>query len=321
MKKIMSVVSALVSVFAISTSVISCPLWSCQYDVNDYSCGCNCNCNNDYSYSSSNYNYSSNDYYCNYGDGYVDEVESCNYQSYTQPIYCQYCGNEMWACTCNNNYYESNYDTSNCYSSYSSNSSTQMDHWANVRDCYGNIVGQVGEGSNVEVCGIDSSNPDRVLIYDYSTGTYGSVLSECVYGGYQWDGSGCNGYYNQYHGSTNSSTTNTCSNTCSNTNYEVYEYDTSAYDSTINDYDNYTECSAISTGCSSDSYIDSSYDECYSNSYNNSYSNCYNYSPCVEYIEISAIIRHYESYVNSCMSNYYSYNNNNCCMRSSNFTC
>ena len=75
-----------------------------------------------------------------------------------------------------------------------------MSHWANIRDAYGNIIGQIGTGSSVEVCGADPSNPDRVLIYDYNTGTYGSVLSECVYGGYSWDGTGDNGYYNQYQG-------------------------------------------------------------------------------------------------------------------------
>lgn len=75
-----------------------------------------------------------------------------------------------------------------------------MDHWANIRDSQGNIIGQVGSGQSIEVCGVDPQNPDRVLIYDNTTGAYGSVLGECVYGGYSWDGSGDNGVYNSCQG-------------------------------------------------------------------------------------------------------------------------
>ena len=242
MKKIFAIVMMLL----MTTSVSACPLWECQYDVSDYSCGCS----GSYNCSGSSYNYCDTSY--NYDGG------SCNY-SYNynecsgdrQPIYCQYCGNETWACTCGS-YQESNYNCSYNYDcgyqeSYTC-SGNQMDHWANIRDCYGNIIGQVDAGFTVEVCGVDSSDPDRVLIYDYATGTYGSVLSECVYGGYSWDGSGDNGVYNSYQGGI-----------CE---YEIDGDNTALY----GDYNG--GCSYIQTGCyDSADYGDCSYinDSGYSN--------------------------------------------------------
>lgn len=110
-----------------------------------------------------------------------------------------------------------------------------MSHWANIRDCYGNIIGQAGCGDSVEVCGVESDT-GRVLIYDYSTGCYGSVLAECVYGGYQWDGTGDNGYYNSYQGDgcgytdygysdcgySSGSSCGSCGNAYSNQGYVTY---------------------------------------------------------------------------------------------------
>ena len=166
---------------------MACPVWECQLDVSDYSCGgYHSNCESSYNYSGSfncSYNYDYGSY--NYNE--------CSQER--QPIYCQYCGQETWCCTCGGNY-DCNYNSDYSYSGQN------MSHWANIRDSFGNIIGQAGCGDSIEVCGVDSSDPDRVLIYDYSTGTYGSVLSECVYGGYSWDGSGDNGVYNSYQGSS-----------------------------------------------------------------------------------------------------------------------
>lgn len=168
--------SAIFTLMVLGTGASACPQWECQYPVDDYSCGC-----------------SGSD--CGYDGGYrYDE-----YSAYNQPQYCPYCGNESWACVCGT-YTESNYDCN--YNSDYTYSGQSMSHWANIRDNCGNIIGQVGSGSSVEVIGTDCNNPDRVMIYDYATGTYGSVLSECVYGGYSWDGSGDNGVYNSYQGSS-----------------------------------------------------------------------------------------------------------------------
>ena len=245
MKKL---IAALIMVFVLTSSVAACPLWECQYPVDDYSCGCGCsgssyNCSgSSYNYCDSSINYDSGSYNCSYN------YNECSGDR--QPIYCQYCGSETWACTCGT-YQESNYNCSYNYDcgyqeSYTC-SGSQMSHWANIRDCYGNIIGQVGEGSSVEVCGVDSSNPDRVLIYDYATGTYGSVLSECVYGGYQWDGTGDNGYYQSYQGG----------------NYENYGSDCAYSGNCGVDY-GYTQ-----TGCY-DNYDYGNCGDCNSGSYCNS---------------------------------------------------
>ena len=183
---------AILTAFTFTSVVTACPQWECQLPLDDYSCGglhsgCASTCTND--------------------QPVYDETTE-----YTQYIYCPYCGREMWDCICNTdssyNYCEdsNNYNNNYCddYYNYTTENScgngSTMSHWANVRDCAGNIIGQIGAGSSVEVCGQDPSNPDRVLVYDYCTGTYGSVLSDCVYGGYTWDGSGDNGIYNQYNG-------------------------------------------------------------------------------------------------------------------------
>ena len=209
MKK--TVMIAAMVMLVLAKSAAACPAWECQLPLNDYSCG------------------GSHSACTNSQPPIYDETTI-----YSQYIYCPYCGHEMWDCICNVVAYsgdECDYSDSYCdytgdsvnycddsinycddsinypdssYNYSSCGSSCAMAHWANVRDAYGNIVGQIGTGSSVEVCGVDPSNPDRVLIYDYNTGTYGSVLSECVYGGYSWDGSGDNGYYNQYQGDDDS---------------------------------------------------------------------------------------------------------------------
>ena len=217
MKKLLS---ALAIATMITTTALACPEWECQLDLNDYSCGGVHGC--------------------------ITQAYEYNEYSVRQPIYCQYCGHEQWDCICGTyqqttgcidydyqdsgcidydyDYdYDCDYDYGyggSCNNSYSCGGN-RMTHWANIRDCYGNIIGQVGEGSSVEVCGYESGT-GRVLIYDYSTGCYGSVLAECVYGGYQWDGSGDNGYYNSYQGGSG------CVNYDYDYDYDCYDYD--AYD-------------------------------------------------------------------------------------------
>lgn len=198
MKKLLS---ALAIATMITTTALACPEWECNLDLNDYSCGGVHGC-----VTSS----------CSYTETY----EYNEYSATCQAIYCQYCGHEQWDCICGTyqqttgcidyDYqdsgcidYDLDYDYGygyggSCNNSYSCGGN-RMTHWANIRDCCGNIIGQVGEGSSVEVCGYESGT-GRVLIYDYNSGCYGSVLAECVYGGYEWDGSGDNGYYNQYQG-------------------------------------------------------------------------------------------------------------------------
>ena len=175
------VLSAILALM-ITSHVFACPQWECQLGLDDWSCGGIHGCSNT----------------C------YDETTT-----YDQYIYCPYCGREMWDCICGT---QQSYQETGCDYSYDSDYSesyscggSTMSHWANVRDACGNIIGQIGTGSSVEVCGQDPSNPDRVLVYDYCTGTYGSVLSDCVYGGYTWDGSGDNGIYNQYNGGCNES--------------------------------------------------------------------------------------------------------------------
>lgn len=193
----MKKVIAILMVLLMTASVSACPAWECNYDVSDYSCGgyhgggCTDSWGYDYQYDTDCYGESAYTY---------DE-----YSTYNQPLYCQYCGNESWACTCGtgSNYdcnYNYDYDYDCGYQETYFCGSGQMDHWANIRDCYGNVIGQAGAGDSIEVCRVDSSDPDRVYIYDYSTECYGSVLSDCVYGGYQWDGTGDNGFYNSYQG-------------------------------------------------------------------------------------------------------------------------
>ena len=271
MKKILA---TMISAMLMTTSVLACPAWECNYDLDDYSCG-------------------------GVHGGCVTYDES----SVRQPIYCQYCGHEMWDCVCGTYSYEDYEYAEDCgYSAglhtgcvdncdyvydggsnqgwgYSECSDVSlaydygyvyadtwdnecvydrtMSHWANVRDGFGNIIGQIGCGSSVEVVGIDCNNPDRVMVYDSATGIYGSVLSECVYGGYSWDGTGDNGYYNQYRGG-----------------YED-EWDCAGYSDC--DYD-YSSCG-------------------YGNQIGCTYA-----SQCavVEYVEVLTIIKKYESVLKGC---------------------
>lgn len=205
-------------------NVEACPVWECQLDINDYSCG---------------------GVHTGCGGGCYNET------SVRQPIYCQYCGHEMWDCVCgsgsgscyNYDYYCSsdyNYDYgyaeesySECSGGYSDYSgygcsggggSMQMGHWANIRDCSGCIIGQAGCGDTIEIIGDDCNDSSRVIIYDYDCGIQGSVLRECVYGYYSWDGTGDNGYYNSYQGE-NASSWDSCSGggeyvDCSYNDYE-----------------------------------------------------------------------------------------------------
>ena len=189
MKKIILTAIAALMITATATA---CPLWECNYDYNDYSCGC----------------------------------QQAAYHTDAQPIYCQYCGYEMWQCQCGDNYeaiecdedtyYEEqmteepecyydqdvSYDTSaECnYSSTYASGCLCMAQWANIRNSCGVIIAQAGAGDLIDICGTEVDT-GRVLIYDRTIGVYGSVLSECIYGTYTWDGSGDNGYYNQYNGS------------------------------------------------------------------------------------------------------------------------
>ena len=237
--------------FAFTSVATACPQWECQLPLDDYSCGGVHGCTNA----------------CT--DTYTPVYDETTV--YDQYIYCPYCGHEMWDCVCGT--YQESYQETGCdysydygYSeSYSCGGST-MSHWANVRDACGNIIGQIGTGSSVEVCGQDPSNPDRVLVYDYCTGTYGSVLSECVYGGYTWDGSGDNGIYNSYQGSGY------------NANDHGYACDT-AYTGT-----DYSDCGGYERGCD----YNGAYDACGSG-YGGS--GCYEY---LRYTEAISIVRSWE---------------------------
>ena len=253
MKRIFAIVMVLLMMVS---PVMACPAWECNYGLDDYSCGgyhggCTDSWGCDYQYDTDE---------CYGESSYVYD----EYSYERQPLYCQYCGNESWACTCGTGsnydcnynydcgyeyqqdsygygydcgYQETYYDTGYC-SGYSY-SGESMNHWANIRDCFGNVIGQVGAGSSVEVVGTDCSNPDRVYIYDYSTGCYGSVLSECVYGNYQWDGTGDNGCYNSYQGGG-----------CGY--YEDYGYDTGCTGNTGYDcgyYEGGYDCGSGYTDC------------------------------------------------------------------------
>ena len=271
MKKFMM---GLIIAMMMCVSAAACPLWECNYDVDDYSCGCSS------SYSStSSYSYSSS-------------YEYNEYSTTRQPIYCQYCGHEQWDCVCgtyNNSYsydyeesyncntgcidydydYDCNYNGNNY--SYSGGGSYQMDHWANVRDCNGNIIGVVGQGSNIQIIGVDSNDSSRVMIYDCSTGTYGSVLASCVYGGYEYSGSSSSDY---------SYVNNQSYSSGYNYNYD-YDYDCN---SGCIDYD-YQECNYGGGSCND--YVDYVYEDCgyqvgcidYDYGYNNYSGGCsYDYS-------------------------------------------
>lgn len=150
------------SIFMCNAAVSACPKWECNYPIDDYSCNCTRTC--------------------------YDE------NSIAQPQYCSVCGEEAWDCACD---YDYTYNENDCGGDYSY---AEMSHWANIRDEYGNIIGQVNCGDSVEIIGVDCNDSERVIIYDYATGCQGSVLRSCVYGGYSWDGEGDNGIYNSYQG-------------------------------------------------------------------------------------------------------------------------
>ena len=82
-----------------------------------------------------------------------------------------------------------------------------MEHWANIRDANGNIVGIASEGDYVTVTGWDAYG--RVTIYDANTGISGTVAPVYLYGGsdYQYENPG---YYLYGDGTTY---------------YEEYNYD------------------------------------------------------------------------------------------------
>lgn len=69
-----------------------------------------------------------------------------------------------------------------CSSYFASVSGISMAHWANMRDAAGNIIGCVDAGASVQIIGTCEDNPARTLIYDYSTGCYGTVASCYLYG-------------------------------------------------------------------------------------------------------------------------------------------
>ena len=79
-----------------------------------------------------------------------------------------------------------------------------MQHWANIRDQYGNVVGIASEGDYVTVTGWDASG--RVTVYDANTCISGTVAPVYLYGGseYQYENPGYYtydngaGYYQEY---------------------------------------------------------------------------------------------------------------------------
>ena len=229
MKKLIAM--AFILSITVTTITTACPLWECQYPVDYYGCGCQ-------------------------GSGCYSEYNEC---SQAQPIYCQYCGHEEWDCVCDRDYSQ-NCDGYENYAdcSYSGSSSCQggayMQHWANIRDCYGNIVGQAGCGDYVGIIGEDYDT-GRVIICHYDSGIQGSVLAECVYGGYQWDGSGDNGCYNSYQGDSCSSWDNEyteCSYSepsCSGGGYSYGSgYNCVSYTEMISIFRQYMACGGYSIG-------------------------------------------------------------------------
>lgn len=62
-----------------------------------------------------------------------------------------------------------------------------MQHWANVRDESGSLIGTVDAYSDVQVYGICEDNPARSYIYIPETGTYGTVASVYLYGGTDYE--------------------------------------------------------------------------------------------------------------------------------------
>ena len=91
------------------------------------------------------------------------------------------CGGMVGDCDYGYNDWDSDYSVCG---SYQGNCQTNvMAHWANLRDDTGNIIGTVGAGNAVEILGQCSGNPSRTVIYDPTTGCYGTVASVYLYGG------------------------------------------------------------------------------------------------------------------------------------------
>ncbi len=144
-------------------------------------------------------------------------------------------------------YYYDDYDDCGSYGG----GGTSMSHWANLRDECGNIIGQVGAGSSVEVIGVCEDDPSRSLVYDYNTGTYGTVSSVYIYGGsayeyenpteYSYSTYGNTGYENNCYENTEYSTSQNNS----------YQYSYSEQSSTSYNYE-YSETYGRSYG--SDGY-------------------------------------------------------------------
>ena len=134
MKRTLTLALALAAMMATATT--ACPLWECQYPVDYYGCGCGGGC------------------------------QTYNECSQAQPIYCQYCGHEEWDCVCDRDYSQSDCSYSDCSYSGSCSGSAYMQHWANIRDCYGNIIGQAGCGDYVGIIGEDYDT-GRVIICHY----------------------------------------------------------------------------------------------------------------------------------------------------------
>lgn len=177
------------------------PIGNCYCSNYSYNYANNGNCNNDYYQEDTvYYDY---DYGCDYGYDYVEEGNNynCNYEGYYE---------EDYGCDYGYDYVEegNNYDCSYGYNYNTDCSGLQMMHWANLRDCYGNIIGTVYEGSYISIIGPDYNDASRTIIYDYATGLQGSVSTVYIYGGscYEYEnpteyGGGCGYYEGSYEGS------------------------------------------------------------------------------------------------------------------------
>lgn len=221
-------------------------------------------------------NYGTMNYYSNSGSGY-QAVENyvvnteCDYVS----DYCGLCGLTWDVCTCydddvveEEDYYgESSGDYSGDWScggysgcTYSSGVSDYccnqgyqgrvMAHWANLRDACGNIIGCVDAGASVEIIGECEDNPSRTLIYDYTTGCYGTVASVYLYGGSdyeyenptEWGACGSSVYDETTPWAADNPNwieANDCGYSYEEYDYNVYGYDDCAYQAVETDY---TEC-------------------------------------------------------------------------------
>ena len=158
----------------------------CGYD--SYNCGYYDDCYYDdycddyYDYDISyalNYNITnitdSNTYYYNitYNTYYGDVVYATNYYDYD--VY-----DVDYNYDYNYNYYDVDYNSYDTYNTYNTYSYGNVLCDANLRDCYGNIIGAVCAGSNVEVVGPCEWDCSRVDVSDYSTGCSGSILASTI---------------------------------------------------------------------------------------------------------------------------------------------